>query len=100
MNKILKMILIGAEQVAIAAVPGASAVDVAARAIIKASSGDEKVESIFKTGVAVLQVIEAQGVDFAEEPAFQVGLYQAKAGFTLMAQAIQDHKRLSASVNG
>ena len=95
MNKILKVILLGAEQVARVAVPGGAAVDDAARAIIKArgtaGKGDDA-EAIFQTGVASLQLIEGFGGHFADEPDFQAGLYQAKAGFTLMAKAIKAHQ--------
>ena len=95
MNKILKAILLGGEQVARVVVPGAAAVDDAARAIVKArgtpGKGDDA-EAIFQTGVASLQLIEHFGGHFADEPQFQAGLYQAKAGFTLMAAAIQAHR--------
>jgi len=95
MNKILKLILLGAEQTARLAVPGAAAVDDAARAILKARGTPGKsddAEAIFQTGVATLQLIEGFGGHFADEPDFQAGLYQAKSGFVLMAKAIQAHR--------
>ena len=95
MNKILKTILMGAEQIARVAVPGAAAVDDAARAIIAANKtpgkGDDA-EAIFQTGVAALQLIEGFGGHFADDAQFEAGLYQAKAGFTMMAAAIQAHR--------
>lgn len=89
MNKILQAILMGGEQIAVGMVPGAAAVDTAARAIINASNGGDKADAIFQTGLASLQLIETDfGVSFASEPDFQAGLGMAKAGFTLMAKAI------------
>ena len=90
MNNILKAILLGAEKTAVALVPNAAAVDVAARQIIAASTGQEKGEAIFNTFVAALNLLETDlGVQFAQEPDFQAGLLQAKAGATLMAKAIK-----------
>lgn len=93
MNNILKKILIAGEAMAVALVPSVAAVDAAARGIVKASTGEEKGEAVFQTGVAALSLIENDlGVQFAAEPDFQVGLLQAKAGFTLMAKAIAARK--------
>jgi hypothetical protein len=94
MNKILKLILLGAEQTARLAVPGAAAVDDAARAILKARGTPGKsddVEAIFQTGVASLRLIEGFGGHFADDAQFEAGMYQAKAGFTLMSAAIRAH---------
>lgn len=92
MNNILKAILLGAEGAATSLVPGAVAIDIAARNIIKAGTGQEKGEAIFQTGVATLTLIENDlGVQFANEPDFQTGLLQAKAGFTLMSKAVAAH---------
>ena len=96
MNKILKTILLGAEQVARVAVPGAAVVDDAARSIIAARGTPGKAddaEAIFQTGVAALQMLEGLGAaGFAGDPTFLAGLGMSKAGFTMMAGAIKAHK--------
>jgi hypothetical protein len=94
-NKILKAILGVGHVIVDTAVPGGSAVTEAAEAIIKAHGTPGKAddaEAIFQTGVASLTLME-NFVQFADEPDFQTGLYQAKAGFTLMAKAIQAHRK-------
>lgn len=93
MNKILKAVLGVGHLIADAAIPGVAIATDAAEAILKARGTPGKAddaEAIFATGVAVLTVLEHY-VQFADEPDFQAGLYQAKAGFTLMAKAIQAH---------
>jgi hypothetical protein len=91
-NSILKKFLGIGEQVAMAMIPGAGPVDVAARNIITAADGGDKADAIFATGVAALQLIETDfGVKFANEPDFQAGLGMAKAGFTLMTKAIKTY---------
>jgi hypothetical protein len=93
MNAILKGILLGAEKAAVTFVPEAAAVDTAARAILSASTGAETGDAVFQTAVAGLSLVENDfGVQFANEPDFQGGLYMAKAGFTQMAKAIAAHK--------
>ncbi len=90
MNNILKNILLGAEKIAVAVSPEAAKVDAAARTIISASTGQEKGAAIYQTALASLTLLETDlGMQFADEPDFQAGLSQAKAGFTLMAKAIQ-----------
>jgi hypothetical protein len=96
-NKILQAILIGVGKTAASALPGGSVAVQAAEDIIKAKQTPGKaddVDAVFGTGVAVLAVLEnLSAVDFANEPDFQAGLYQAKGGFTLMAKAVKNHSK-------
>ena len=97
MNKILQDILIGVGKTAVSALPGGALAVQAAEDIVKAKQTPGKaddVDAVFGTGVAVLAVLENVGAaDFANEPDFQAGLYQAKGGFTLMAKAVKTHAK-------
>jgi hypothetical protein len=95
MNKILQGVLINMGKVAASTVPGGnvvvSGIEALAAARKTADKGDD-VEAGLQMLVGGIQVSEGLGGHFAEEPGFQMGLYQVKAGVTQMVASVKAHQ--------
>lgn len=90
MNAILKAILVNAgkaAEVAVAgSIPGGAEIDAAARAVI---AQPHSVDAAVAAAIAAVHVLETDyGVQFANEPDFQIGILQVKAGLTSISKAL------------
>lgn len=85
----IKNLLKGLESFAIATVPGAAGIDAAVHAIVSAKGGEEKEVAVVQTLLAGVQLAEALGKEFAEEPMFQSGILQIQSGIIMIMQAVK-----------
>lgn len=100
MNKILQSVLLNMGKAAASTVPGGMTAVSAAEALVLARKTAEKgddVDAAVQALVAAISIAEGLGGHFAEEPGFQFGLYQVKAGAMQMIAAVKAHQAASPS---